>query len=153
MKAFVTIISLALLTAASAIAQASDSPIKFKPEVPGFRELPIMQTYVVKQSDPPLAAKEKWPFTRPEILIACAPSSMNVMLVGNTYAALNGFTSGFADRYRIEDRSGRRSSYIRTRDNADLRRAGIVAKNTTDPQIGAWRDALNSKLNVVPMCK
>ena len=71
---------------------------------------------------------------------------MNVVKVGDGYAALNGGASGYSDRYAVEEKSGRQARFERASNNDVLRSAGIVSTSASDPAIGSWWTELNWKL-------
>lgn len=83
-----------------------------------------------------MGPKEPWPFTENEVVIACGRGALAVVRVGQTYAALNGFTSGYSDTMKVVEQNGSQNSIINTRDNRQYRQTGIVKQAASDYSIG-----------------
>ncbi|MGO3931073.1 hypothetical protein NP284_22510 [Rhodopseudomonas pseudopalustris] len=124
---------------------AEDPPVRFT----GFNQ-PVRQVFTITSPERP--AREPWPFTENEILIACGEGVLAVVRVGKKYAALNGYTSGQRNVVKVEESTGRRSEIIGTSANNNFRNAGMVKPDASDSAIGYWWGELLEKLRKVPAC-
>jgi hypothetical protein len=123
---------------------APPHPVSFVPISNGYRDLTIRSRHTI---GPGLRlSSQPWPFLAVEAEIACAPPAVNVVKLGERYAAVNGNTSGLARRYRIRDSKGSVHDIIGTSDNADLRKNGLVSPDASDIAINDWRWEMNQKL-------
>lgn len=119
-------------------------PVAFVSREARWPDVPVKAKFNVEASDN--WAPFPWPFATPRIYFACGEGALNVVAVGTYYAALNGHTSGLANRYMIKNDYGQERQILSTDVDSDWKRGGLASYDATEQSIRDWRDALNKRL-------